>query len=76
LLGSGRTSLASIYRALAGHEKAAAYPDAVAQAHAEFAQRHARRPAGIVRPRPARVVAPINPELRDRIQQSARKLER
>ncbi|MEV6909079.1 hypothetical protein [Amycolatopsis sp. NPDC051071] len=29
--------LASIYRALAEHEKAQAYPDAVDQAHAEFA---------------------------------------
>ncbi|MEU4827104.1 recombinase family protein [Actinomadura sp. NPDC023710] len=30
-------SLASIYRALAEHEKAAAYPEAVQQAHADFA---------------------------------------
>jgi hypothetical protein len=70
-------SLASIYRALAGHEKKAAYPDAVAQAHAEFAERRVPAlPADIVRPRPARVLEPVNPELRDRIQQSARKLER
>ncbi|SRR6266704_1583209 len=54
-------SLASIYRALAGHEKAAAYPDAVAQAHAEFAEQHAAEAtAGIVRPRPARVLDPVN----------------
>lgn len=67
-------SLASIYRALAGHEKAAAYPDAVAQAHAEFAEQHAAATlAGIVRPRPARVLDPVNAELRDRIQQSPRK---
>jgi hypothetical protein len=66
-------SLASIYRALAGHEKVAAYPDAVAQAHAEFAERHAPEPpAAIVRPRPARVLDPVNAELRDRIQQSPR----
>lgn len=63
-------SLASIYRALAGHEKEAAYPDAVAQAHTEFAERHAAAPpAGVVRPRPARVLDPVNTELRDRIQQ-------
>ncbi|WP_345006223.1 recombinase family protein, partial [Streptosporangium album] len=31
-------SLASIYRALAEHDKAQAYPDAVAQAHSEFAE--------------------------------------
>ena len=30
-------SLASIYRALADHAKTQAYPDAVDQAHAEFA---------------------------------------
>ena len=30
-------SLASIYRALAEHEKRARYPEAVAQAHADFA---------------------------------------
>jgi DNA invertase Pin-like site-specific DNA recombinase len=70
-------SLASIYRALATHEKTAAYPDAVAQASAEFAERHTTAPpADIVRPRPARVLKPVNPELRDRIQQSARELQR
>ncbi|MCW2881308.1 MAG: hypothetical protein JWQ95_5408 [Sphaerisporangium sp.] len=31
-------SLASIYRALAEHDKAQAYPDAITQAHAEFAE--------------------------------------
>ncbi|SFI29281.1 hypothetical protein SAMN05216275_102305 [Streptosporangium canum] len=31
-------SLASIYRALAEHDKAQSYPDAVAQARAEFAE--------------------------------------
>jgi DNA invertase Pin-like site-specific DNA recombinase len=30
-------SLASIYRALAGHDKAQAYPEAIEQAHADFA---------------------------------------
>ena len=36
-------SLASIYRALAEHAKAQAYPEAVAQAHSDFAAllRHA-----------------------------------
>jgi DNA invertase Pin-like site-specific DNA recombinase len=30
-------SLGSIYRALAGHDKAQAYPEAIEQAHADFA---------------------------------------
>ena len=30
-------SLASIYRALAGHDKAQSYPEAIGQAHADFA---------------------------------------
>jgi hypothetical protein len=33
-------SLASIYRALAEHEKAHAYPEAIEQAHADFAALH------------------------------------
>jgi hypothetical protein len=67
-------SLASIYRALARYERALAYPDAVAQANAEFVERHtAAPPAGIVRPRPARVLDPVNAGLRDRIQQFPRK---
>ena len=70
-------SLASIYRALAGHEKKAAYPDAIAQAHADFAERHATAArASMVRPRPARVLEPVNRELGDRIQQSVREIER
>ncbi len=61
------------HRALATHEKTSAYPDAVAQASAEFAERHAdAATAGIGRPRPARVLEPVSPELRDRTQQSAR----
>ena len=46
-------SLASIYRALAVHEKTRAHPDAVEQAPAEYA--HLGREAGpaVVRPRPA-----------------------
>jgi hypothetical protein len=31
-------SLASIYRALTEHEKRQAYPEAIAQAHADFAE--------------------------------------
>ncbi|MFE7712476.1 hypothetical protein ACFU6I_43615 [Streptomyces sp. NPDC057486] len=48
-------SLASIYRALAEHEKAQAYPEAVEAAHADFAAlQNAERPGdGIPSPRPA-----------------------
>ncbi|GAA2691669.1 hypothetical protein Apa02nite_033550 [Actinoplanes palleronii] len=60
-------SVASIYRALAAYEKARAYPDAVEQARAEHAQRADGLPA-IVRPRPARVLDPTDPELAARIQ--------
>ncbi|WP_433797100.1 hypothetical protein [Actinoplanes sp. CA-252034] len=59
--------MASIYRALAAYEKARAYPDAVEQARAEHAQRADDLPA-IVRPRPARVLDPTDPELAARIQ--------
>ncbi|GID48341.1 hypothetical protein Aca07nite_56160 [Actinoplanes capillaceus] len=47
---------------------AAAYPDAVEQAHAEHALRADDNPPAIVRPRPARVLDPIDPELAGRIQ--------
>ncbi|GIF13498.1 hypothetical protein [Actinoplanes teichomyceticus] len=60
-------SVASIYRALAAHEKAQAYPDAVEQAHAEHAQRADGLPV-IVRPQPAGVLHQIDPELAARIQ--------
>ena len=54
-------SLASIYRALAGHDKAQAYPEAVEQAHAEFAAlRRTDPPADVIRPRPARVLQSVN----------------
>ncbi len=33
-------SLASLYRALAEHHKAQSYPEAIEQAHAEFAALH------------------------------------
>jgi hypothetical protein len=49
-------SVASIYRALAAHEKAQAYPDAIEQARAEHAQRAAGELPKIARPRPARVL--------------------
>ncbi|WP_238489883.1 hypothetical protein [Actinoplanes flavus] len=65
----GRTpSVASIYRALAAHEKTQAYPDAVEQAHAEHAQHAGDDLPPIVRPRPARVLDPVGPELAARIQ--------
>jgi DNA invertase Pin-like site-specific DNA recombinase len=64
-------SLASIYRALAEHEKALAYPEAVEQAHADFAElRRTETPAGIVRPRPARVHQTISDDVRNRLQES------
>jgi DNA invertase Pin-like site-specific DNA recombinase len=54
-------SLASIYRALAEHEKTLAYPDAVEQAHAEFAAlRRTDPPADVIRLRPARVLQSVN----------------
>jgi DNA invertase Pin-like site-specific DNA recombinase len=56
-------SLASIYRALAEYAKAAAYPEAIEQAHAEFAELQAD---DIPRPRPARVHEPVSEERRDR----------
>jgi hypothetical protein len=44
---------ASIYRALAEHDKAQAYPEAAQQAHADYAALHPTQipsPAGITRP--------------------------
>jgi hypothetical protein len=61
-------SVASIYRALTAYEKAQAYPAAVEQARAEHAQRTGGELPSIVRPRPARVLDPINAELAARIQ--------
>lgn len=49
-------SLASIYRALAEHDKAQSYPEAVAAAHADFAALQAGE--DIPRPRPARILSP------------------
>jgi hypothetical protein len=66
--------LASIYRALADHHKAQAYPEAVEQARAEHAAAHGDGPPieQIPRPRPARVLDPIDPDLRERLQYSDR----
>jgi hypothetical protein len=51
--------LASIYRALAEHEKALAYPEAVEQAHVEHATRQpGGRTEGVPRSRPAPVSNP------------------
>jgi DNA invertase Pin-like site-specific DNA recombinase len=61
-------SVASIYRALAAYEKAQAYPEAIEQAHAEHAQRLDDGLTAIVRPRPARVLDPTDPEPAARIQ--------
>ncbi len=61
---------ASIYRALAEHEKAQAYPEAVEQARAEHAVGQAGgHPAeDIPRPRPARVLQLLSEELRNPVQ--------
>jgi DNA invertase Pin-like site-specific DNA recombinase len=65
-------SVASIYRALAEYEKAQAYPETVAAAHADFAAMTAAD--DIPRPRPARIRRhdePLTPEqadLRQRLQ--------
>ncbi|MET7707800.1 recombinase family protein [Micromonospora sp. NPDC005413] len=56
-------SVASIYRALAAHEKTQAYPAAVEQARIQHGQRTGADLPAIVRPRPARVLDPIDAEL-------------
>ncbi|WP_113702007.1 recombinase family protein [Nonomuraea lactucae] len=68
-------SVASIYRALAEHEKRQAYPEAVAQAHADFAGLHDAD--DIPRPHRTRIRRPDDPltpeqaELRQRLQDQA-----
>lgn len=65
-------SVASIYRALAEHAKAEAYPEAVEQAHTDYtAQRHGNPPT-FTRPRPARVGEQISDDLRTRLQTQQR----
>jgi hypothetical protein len=64
IIGTGKRkgrspSVASIYRALAEYEKAQAYPEAVAAAHADFAAMTAID--DIPRPRPARIRHPDEP---------------
>ncbi|MET7664734.1 recombinase family protein [Streptomyces sp. NPDC005463] len=65
-------SVASIYRALAEHEKGEAYPEAVEQAHADFAE--LQDADDIPRPRRARIRRPDDPitaeeaDLRQRLQ--------
>ncbi|MGH3120925.1 MAG: recombinase family protein [Streptosporangiaceae bacterium] len=76
LIGAGKRkgrnpSVSSIYRALADHEKARAYPEAVEAARADFAAM-ARPADDIPRPRPARVHQPVSAELRDRLQSQQR----
>ena len=62
-------SLASIYRALAEHEKTLAYPEAVEQARSEYAeQRRTDSPTDTLRPRPARVFEVVSDAKRDRLQ--------
>ncbi len=58
-------SVSSIYRALAEHEKATAYPEAIQQAREDFAALGGDR---LPRPRPARVLDPVDPDLRNRLQ--------
>jgi DNA invertase Pin-like site-specific DNA recombinase len=61
--------LASIYRALAEHEKRQAYPEAVAQANADFAVLQTEE---IPHSRPARVLQPLTRDQRDRLQAQER----
>ncbi|MBR7833286.1 recombinase family protein [Actinospica durhamensis] len=66
-------SLASIYRALSEHENAQAYPEAVEAARTEYAAlADATSGHGLPRPRPARVLDPVDAKLRDRLQEQAR----
>ena len=67
-------SVSSIYRALAEHEKARAYPEAIQAAHADFAALAGLEHSAneIPRPRPARVHQRVNAELRDRLQSQHR----
>ncbi|OEJ28916.1 hypothetical protein AS594_35335 [Streptomyces agglomeratus] len=53
-------SLASLYGALAEHEKAQAYPEAIEAAHADFAALHARSQGDHI-PQPRHHVPAVNP---------------
>jgi DNA invertase Pin-like site-specific DNA recombinase len=79
IIGTGKRkgqnpSVSSIYRALAEHEKAQAYPEAIEAAHADFAALAGPGHSAddIPRPRPARVHQPVNAELRGRLQSQHR----
>jgi len=65
-------SVASIYRALAEHDKKEAYPEAVAQAHADFADLQdaddTPRPRRTRIRRPADLLTPEEADLRQRLQ--------
>ena len=65
-------SVASIYRALAEHDKKEAYPEAVAQAHADFADLQDAddipRPRRTRIRRPADLLTPEEADLRQRLQ--------
>ncbi|MGI5438080.1 hypothetical protein ACQEV4_11850 [Streptomyces shenzhenensis] len=69
-------SPASIYRALAEHDKDQAYPEAITQAHTDFAD--LQTADEIPRPRPARIrqhggpLTPQEAELRERLQSQDR----
>ncbi len=65
-------SLASIYRALAEHAKTLAYPEAVEQAHAEYAALQDGDQPNIIRPRPARVHERVSDVHRARLQTQQR----
>lgn len=66
-------SLASIYRALAEYENAQAYPEAVAAARTEYAALAAATDGqGLLRPRPARVLDPVDTHLREPLQEQVR----
>jgi hypothetical protein len=67
IIGTGKRkghspSAASIYRALAEHDKAQAYPEALTQAHADFGAMTVAE-ADIRRPRHARIRRPEDPVL-------------
>jgi DNA invertase Pin-like site-specific DNA recombinase len=66
-------SLASIYRALSEYENAQAYPEAVEAARTEYtALADAADGHGLPRPRPARVLDPVDTQLRDRLRKQGR----
>jgi DNA invertase Pin-like site-specific DNA recombinase len=65
-------SVASIYRALAEHERTEAYPEAVEQAHTDYAAMHHSDQPALTRPRPARVGEQISDDLRTRLQTQQR----